>query len=109
MTPETYEFGSKAKSKTKSLTNTGENIMSDERIELEEDGMDYSTLLKSIKHNMDPNNNTALLIDDERGIRKMVARSLKGFAPNLKIYEAANGREGLNTLEKIRKTHTRDP
>ena len=83
--------------------------MSDERIELEDDGMDYSSLLKSIKHNMDPENNTALLIDDERGIRKMVARSIKGFAPNLKIYEAANGRAGLEALAQIRKTHTREP
>ena len=80
-----------------------------ERHELDTGGQSYSNLLESIKKNMDPNNNTALLIDDERGIRKMVARSLKNFAPNLQIYEAANGKEGLETLEKIRKTHTREP
>ena len=83
--------------------------MNEERFELDTEGMDYSSLLASIKHNMDPDNNTALLIDDERGIRKMVARSLKNFAPNLKIYEASNGKEGLETLEKIRKSHTREP
>ena len=80
-----------------------------ERFEIEEGGQDYSSVLESIKQNTDPDNNTALLIDDERGIRKMVARSLKNFAPNLAIFEASNGKEGLKTLEKIRKTHSRDP
>ena len=80
-----------------------------ERFELDDDGQSYSDLLESIKQNMDPDNNTALLIDDERGIRKMVARSLKNFAPNLQIYEAANGKAGLETLAKVRKTHNREP
>ena len=80
-----------------------------ERFEVEDAGQSYSSVLESIKKNMDPDNNTALLIDDERGIRKMVARSLKNFAPNLQILEAGNGKEGLETLEKIRKTHNRDP
>jgi len=66
-----------------------------ERIDVDETGEDYSQLLESIRQNMDPNNNTAILIDDERGIRKMVARNLKNFAPNLQIYEASNGKEGL--------------
>lgn len=80
-----------------------------ERFELEEDGQSYSSVLASIKQNMNPDNNTALLVDDERGIRKMVARSLKNFAPNLAIFEASNGKEGLEVLAKIRKTHHRDP
>ncbi len=80
-----------------------------ERFEVEDAGQSYASVLESIKQNMDPDNNTALLIDDERGIRKMVARSLKNFAPNLVIFEAGNGKEGLETLEKIRNTHNRDP
>jgi two-component system, chemotaxis family, response regulator Rcp1 len=80
-----------------------------ERVEFEDAGQNYNSVLESIKQNMDPENNTALLIDDERGIRKMVARSLKDFAPNLQVYEAGNGKEGLDELAKIRKTHTRDP
>ena len=83
--------------------------MDNKRVELEEQEQDYTSVLESIKQNMNPESNTALLIDDERGIRKMVARSLKNFAPNLQLYEAANGKEGLETLEKIRKTHTKDP
>ena len=83
--------------------------MGQERIEMQDFEQDYSTVLNSIKKNLDPTSNTALLIDDERGIRKMVARSLKTFAPNLQIFEAANGKEGLEQLAKIRKTHTRDP
>lgn len=80
-----------------------------ERFEIEDNGESYNSVLESIKKNMDPDNNTALLIDDERGIRKMVARSLKNFAPNLVIFEAANGKEGLETLAKIRRSHKRDP
>jgi CheY-like chemotaxis protein len=80
-----------------------------ERIDLEVGDESLANVLASIEKNMDPNTNTALLIDDERGIRKMVARSLKNFAPNLQIFEASNGKEGLETLAKIRKTHSKDP
>jgi CheY-like chemotaxis protein len=80
-----------------------------ERLNLETDGERYSTILESIKQNMDPDHNTALVIDDERGIRKMVARSLVNFSPNLQIYEAGNGKEGLDALAKIRQTHKREP
>ena len=83
--------------------------MKQERFEMHDFEQDYSSVLASIKQNLDPNSNTALVIDDERGIRKMVARSLKNFAPDLQIYEASNGKEGLEKLEKIRRTHTRDP
>ncbi len=83
--------------------------MGQERFEMQDFEQDYSTVLDSIKKNLDPNSNTALIIDDERGIRKMVARSLKSFAPNLQIFEAVNGKEGLAQLAKIRKSHTRDP
>lgn len=80
-----------------------------ERLELETDGQRYSSLFESIRHNLDSNNNTALLIDDEKGIRKTVARSLLNFAPDLQIYEAGNGKEGLEVLTKIRRTHTKEP
>jgi len=39
----------------------------------------------------------------------MVARNLKSFAPNIQIYEAANGKEGLQALAKIRRKHVREP
>ena len=80
-----------------------------EQSELENTKENHSSFLKSIDANMNPENNTALLIDDEKGIRKMVARNLKSFAPNLQIYEASNGKEGLETLDKIRRSHTKDP
>ena len=80
-----------------------------DQLDLEPDGQSFSTLLESIKQNTDPDNNTVLLIDDEKGIRKMVARSLLNFAPNLQIYEAGNGKEGLEALAKIRKTHSKEP
>lgn len=82
---------------------------SQERFEIESGGQSYSSLLESIRNNMNPDNNTILIVDDEKGIRRMVARSVKGFAQNLQIYEASNGREALDKLTKIRKTHTRDP
>jgi len=80
-----------------------------ERFEMKVTDEDYNTVLESIKRNLDPNSNTALVVDDEKGIRKMVARNLKNFAPNLQIYEASNGKDALEKLAKIRKTHTRDP
>ena len=69
----------------------------------------YSVFLKAVKNNLDPNSNTVLLIDDERGIRRKVARDVRGFDDNLVIVEAANGKEGLEKLAEIRKTHTKDP
>ena len=80
-----------------------------EQSELENTKESYFSFLKSIDANMNPENNTALLIDDEKGIRKMVARNLKSFAPNLQIYEASNGKEGLEALERIRRSHKKDP
>ncbi len=80
-----------------------------ERLDLETNGQNCSSLLESIILNLDPDNNTALVIDDEVGIRKMIARSLVTFAPDLQIYEAGNGKEGLEALAKIRQTHNSDP
>ena len=80
-----------------------------ERFDLETEGQSYSDMLASIEKNMRPDSNTVLLVDDELGIRKMVARSLVGFAPDLQIYEASNGKEGLEVLEKIRAKHGREP
>ncbi len=80
-----------------------------ERLDHETGGQSNSSLFESIKQNLDPDNNTALLIDDEKGIRKTVARSLLSFAPNLQIYEAGNGKEGLDALAKIRQTHSKEP
>ena len=80
-----------------------------ERLDLETNGQSCSSLLESIILNLDPDNNTALVIDDEIGIRKMIARSLVTFAPDLQIYEAGNGKEGLEALAKIRQTHNSDP
>jgi CheY-like chemotaxis protein len=69
----------------------------------------YSTFLKAVRNNLDPNSNTVLLIDDERGIRRKVARDVRTFDDNMVIVEASNGKEGLETLADIRKTHTKDP
>jgi CheY-like chemotaxis protein len=80
-----------------------------DRFDHEADGKSYSSLFESIKQNLDPDNNTALLIDDEKGIRKTVARSLLNFAHDLQIYEAGNGREGLDALARIRQTHNKEP
>jgi len=82
-----------------------------ERIEIEvdENAQSYAAVLESIRTNMNPDSNTVLIIDDETGIRKMVKRSLRNFAPNLVTYEASNGLEGLETLEKIRDKHKKDP
>lgn len=69
----------------------------------------YSRFLETIKNSMDPTSNTVLLIDDEKGIRRKVARELRSFAPDIVIFEAGNGKEGLEQLAAIRKKHVRDP
>ncbi len=69
----------------------------------------YSGLIKEIERNFNPNNNTVLLVDDERGIRKRVARDVQAFDKNIVIYEASNGQEALQKLAQIRTTHSRDP
>jgi len=69
----------------------------------------YKDVLESIKRNSDPNSNTVLLVDDERGIRMKVARDVRSFDPDIVIYEASNGQEALKKLEEIRKKYYRDP
>lgn len=84
--------------------------MDDDRFDLDDSTTEnYQDLLSSIRKNMDPSNNSVLIIDDERGIRKMVARNIKAFDSGIQIYEAANGGEGLEALNKIRHKHTRPP
>lgn len=79
-----------------------------QRVEIEVDG-DYKELLETIKRNMDPDSNTVLLVDDEKAIRKKVARDVQSCAPNLVVYEAANGQEALDKLYQMRCEHYRDP
>ncbi|MEI6807218.1 MAG: response regulator [bacterium] len=69
----------------------------------------YIDLVETIKRNMDPRSNTVLLVDDERGIRMKVARDVKAFDPSIVVYEAGNGKDALEKLTQIRKTHVRDP
>lgn len=70
---------------------------------------DYLRLVESIKKNMDPERNTVLLVDDEKGIRMKIAREVKAFDSSVVIYEAANGAEALETLKLIRAKYVRDP
>jgi len=87
------------------MTEEGEQS---QRVEIEVDG-DYKELLETIKKNMDPDSNTVLLVDDEKAIRKKVARDVQSCAPNLVVYEAANGQEALDKLYQMRCEHYRDP
>jgi two-component system response regulator ResD len=69
----------------------------------------YNEMLRSIRLNMDPQSNTVLIVDDERGIRMKVARDVRSFDPDIVIYEASNGQEALSKLSDIRKKYYRDP
>jgi len=69
----------------------------------------YKDILESIRRNTDPNSNTVLLVDDERGIRMKVARDVRSFDPDIVVYEASNGQEALKKLDEIRKKYYRDP
>jgi CheY-like chemotaxis protein len=70
---------------------------------------DYLKLLKSIKRNTDPEKNTVLIVDDEKGIRKKIARDVKAFDRSVVVFEAANGVEALEMLNFIRANFVRDP
>lgn len=69
----------------------------------------YHELLDSIRRRHDPKSNTVLIVDDERGIRKFVARGIRKSDPTLVVFEAANGKEALQKLEEIRSKYSRDP
>ena len=77
--------------------------------ESQETQQEYHDLLTNIKQRMDPDSNTVLLVDDERAIRRRVARDIKKNDSTLVIYEAGNGQEALEQLEKIREDYKRDP
>ncbi len=69
----------------------------------------YHQLLDNIKQRMDPTSNTVLLVDDERAIRRRVARDITKNDPTIVVHEASNGQEALDKLEEIRRTYSRDP
>ena len=50
-----------------------------------------------------------LIADDEKSVRRMVSRSMTQLDPDLKVYQAENGREALETLQKLREKEGRDP
>ena len=69
----------------------------------------YHAILEDIKQRMDPDSNTVLLVDDERSIRRRVARDIQAVDKNVVVYEAENGQEALAKLAEIRQKHRRDP
>lgn len=69
----------------------------------------YHSLLNSIEQRMDPNSNTVLIVDDERGIRKFVSRSIRKNDKSMVVVEASNGQEALDKLQEIREQYSRDP
>lgn len=69
----------------------------------------YSKFLETIKNSISPTSNTVLLVDDEKGIRKKVARDIRNAASDIVIYEASNGKEALDVLANIRKKYYNDP
>ena len=79
------------------------------RYEVTDDSVSYSDFLKMVENRLDPNANSVLLVDDERGIRRKVARDIQEFAPKVLIHEAGNGKEAIEQLAAIRKKYTHDP
>ena len=70
---------------------------------------EYHELLESIRKQMDPDSNSVLLVDDERSIRRRVARDIQGTGKNMVIFEAGNGKEALEKLAEIRQNRKRAP
>jgi CheY-like chemotaxis protein len=77
--------------------------------ESQENQVAYHDLLESIEKRMDPDSNSVLVVDDEVGIRKLVSRNLRKNNKNVLVFEAGNGQEGLDTLQKIRQEYNKDP
>ncbi len=50
-----------------------------------------------------------LIVDDEPGVRRMVARSMTALDPALKVHEAENGQQALEVLQSVRKSTGVDP
>ena len=73
------------------------------------EGTNYSDFLEVIKKKMDPESNYVILIDDEVGIRKKVARDIKSFDPSIQILEASDGQQALIALQKGRQKYNKDP
>lgn len=69
----------------------------------------YNQMVASIRQRLDPKSNTVLIVDDERAIRRLVARNIQKSDATVVVHEAANGQEALEQLEKIRCTYERDP
>ena len=77
--------------------------------ESEKNRREYHDLLENIKRRMDPGSNTVLIIDDEVGIRRRVARDIRKMDPGIVVFEAGNGQEGLEQLAAIREQYEKDP
>lgn len=69
----------------------------------------YKTMIESIHRTFNPQSNTVLIVDDEKAIRKKVARDVHACAPEVVIFEAGNGKEALERLARIRADYARDP
>ncbi|MFO7870701.1 MAG: response regulator [Kiritimatiellia bacterium] len=86
--------------------------MAEKRFSIGDEGVgkeDYSNFVEELRRNMDPSSRTILIVDDEKGIRKKVARDMRCFLPGAVICEAANGREALAELAEIRTKYYSDP
>lgn len=68
-----------------------------------------TVFLEKIQSDLDGERHTVLIVDDERGIRRKVARDILTFDKEIAIYEAGNGKEALEKLTEIRTKYSRDP
>ena len=70
---------------------------------------EYEAMISKIEERMDPNSNNVLIVDDEVGIRKSVARSIRKSTRNVVVQEAENGLQALEKLEEMREKYNKDP
>ena len=73
-------------------------------------GADVEAWARSrVRPDSNPGAETALIVDDERPVRRSLKRTLRQTAPSLTIFEAANGALALNKLAEIRIRYYHDP
>ena len=66
-------------------------------------------VVDAIERNIEKGNQTVLVVDDERAIRKVVSRGIKESDERITVFEAANGKMALEILDEIRTKFKHDP
>jgi CheY-like chemotaxis protein len=63
----------------------------------------------SIRTNIDPHAKIVIVVDDDRRLRRMLARTVLNFSPDAVVFQAEHGQDALKKLAEVRIRYLRDP